>query len=165
MDGLFVLQKKLLRFFQTKNYTIQKILEDINFNLHLSYLSNILGVINNCYCYLQRRGSNIVDFAIILTTSGVGKVRPASHMRLFDSLDLALQLFVRNTEDLFLLCDCTYIPHFQLLCGRKLFFCSLTDRWQLFDCSTYPRVAVSMKTLPPSGCDNLLVVFFHRVCC
>ena len=38
VDGLFVLQKKLLRFFQTKDYTIQKILEDINFILHPPFL-------------------------------------------------------------------------------------------------------------------------------
>ena len=61
---LFVLHKKLLQLFQTKDYKIQKILEDINFILHLSYLSDILEVMNNCNCYLQGPGSNIVDFAI-----------------------------------------------------------------------------------------------------
>ena len=35
---LFVLQKKLLQFFQTKDYKIEKILKDINFIPHLSYL-------------------------------------------------------------------------------------------------------------------------------
>ena len=66
-----MLQKKLLLFFQTKDYKIQKILEGINFNLHLSYLSDILGVLNQCNCYHQGPGSTIVDFAIKLTTSGV----------------------------------------------------------------------------------------------
>ena len=65
----FVLQKKLLQFFQTKDYKMLKILEDINFILHLPYLSDILGVMNHCNCYLQGPGSNIVDFAIKLTTS------------------------------------------------------------------------------------------------
>ena len=97
---LFVLQKKLLQLFQTKDYKIQKILEGIDFILHLSYLSDILGAMNHCNRYLQGSGckSNIDNFAIKLT--GVGKVRLASHMRLFDPRDVALQLFVRNTEDL-----------------------------------------------------------------
>ena len=56
---------------------------------------------NHCNCYLQELGSNIVDFAIKLTISGAGKVRLASHKRLFDPPDLALYIFVRNTEDLF----------------------------------------------------------------
>ena len=85
---LFVLQKRLLQFFQTKDYKIQKILENINFIPHLSYLSDILGVMNHCNCYLQGPGSNIVDFAIKLT--GVGKVRLVSHMRLFDPRDAVL---------------------------------------------------------------------------
>ena len=118
---LFVLQKKLLQFFQTKDYNIQKVLEDINFILHLSYLSDILGVMNHCNCYLQGPESNIVDFAIKLTTSGVGKVRFASHMRLFVPRDAVLQLIVKNTENLFLFCNCTSTPHFQLLRGRRLF--------------------------------------------
>ena len=119
---LFILQKTLLQFFQTKDYKIQKILEDINFILDLSYSSDILGVMDHCNCYLQGSGSNIVDFAMKLATSGVGKVRLASHKRLFDPRDVALQLFVRNTEDLVLFCNCTYTPYFQLLCGRGLFF-------------------------------------------
>ena len=91
MDArFFVLQKKLLLFFQTKDYKIQKILEDINFILHLSYLSDVLEVVNHCDCYLQGPGSNIVDFAIKLTTSGVGKVWLASHMRRFNPRDVAL---------------------------------------------------------------------------
>ena len=49
---LFVLQKKMLQFFQTKDYKIQKILEDLNFIRHLSYLSDILGVMDHCICYL-----------------------------------------------------------------------------------------------------------------
>ena len=43
---LFVLHNKLLQFFQTKDYKIQKILKDINFILHLSYLSDTWGVMN-----------------------------------------------------------------------------------------------------------------------
>ena len=96
---LFVLQKKLLQFFQTKDYKIKKILEDINFILYLSYLSNILGVMNHRNCYLQGPESNIVDFAIKLTTSGVSKVRLPRHMRLFDPQDVALKLFVSNIVD------------------------------------------------------------------
>ena len=108
---LLVLQKKLLQFFQTKDYKIQKILEDKNFILHLSYLSDILEVINHYMCYLQGPGSNFVNFAIKLTTSGVGKVRLASHKRLFDPREVALQLFVRNTEDNFCFAIyCTYTP-------------------------------------------------------
>ena len=118
---LFVLQKKLLQFFRRKDDKIRKILEDINFILHLSYLSDILGVMNHCNCYLQEPGSNIVDFAIKLTTSGVGKVRFASHSWLFVPRDVALQLFVKKAEDLFLFCNCTSTPHFQLLCGRSFF--------------------------------------------
>ena len=65
MDASFcVAQEDLLQLFQTKDYKLQKILEDINFILHLSYLSDILEVMNNCNCYLQGSGSNIVDFAI-----------------------------------------------------------------------------------------------------
>ena len=119
---LFALQKKLLQFFQTKDYKIQKILEIITFIFHLFYLSDILGVMNHCTnCYLQGPGSNIVDFAIKLTTSGVSDMRLASHMRLFNPRDVVFQLFVRNTEELFLFCNCSYIPHFQPLCGRRLF--------------------------------------------
>ena len=55
------------------------------------------GVMNH-NCYLQGSGSNIVDFAIKLTTSGVGKVRLASLKWPFDPLDVALQLFVWNTD-------------------------------------------------------------------
>ena len=146
---LFVLQKKLFQFFQVKSYKIQKVLKGINFIFHLSYLSDILGVMNHCNCHPQGPESNIVDFAIKSTTSGVGKVQLASHMRLFDPRDAALQVFVRNTEDLFLFCNCTTrTPHFQLLCGRRLFFCSFTHRWSLFDCCTFPLVALSVKILP-----------------
>ena len=49
---------------------------------------------NHCNCYLQGPGSNIVDFAIELTTSRVGKMWLASHMPLFDPRDVALQLFM-----------------------------------------------------------------------
>ena len=71
-------------------------------------------------CYLQGPGSNIVDFAIKLTKSGVSKVRLASHMRLFDPQDVALQFFVRNTKDLFCFASALTphpAPHFQILCG------------------------------------------------
>ena len=83
---LFVLQQKLLQFFQTKDYKIQKVLE---FILHLFYLSDILGAMNHCNYYLQGPGSNIVDFTIKLT-SGEGKGRLVSHMRFFDPQDVAL---------------------------------------------------------------------------
>ena len=73
----------------------------INFIPHLSYLSHILGVMIHCYCYLQGPGCNIVDFAIKLTALVVGKVRLASHKRLFDPRLVVFQLFTRNTEDLF----------------------------------------------------------------
>ena len=53
MDASFCVAKKLLQFFQTKDYKIQKILEDINFILHLSHLSDILGVINRSNSCLQ----------------------------------------------------------------------------------------------------------------
>ena len=43
----------------------------------------------------------MVDFVIKLTILGVGKVRLASHKRLFDPRFVVFQLFVRNTEDLF----------------------------------------------------------------
>ena len=92
---VFLCCKRGCFFFLTKDHKIQKILEDINFILHLSYLSDILGVMNHCNYYLQKPGSNIVDFAIKLTTSGVGKVRLASHMRLLGSRNVAFHLFVK----------------------------------------------------------------------
>ena len=145
----FVLQKKLLQFFQTKNYKIQKILEDTNFILQLFYLSDILDVMNHSNCYLQGPGSNIVDLAIKLTTSRVGKVRLARHMRLFDPRDVALQLFVRNTEDCFLQLHLhSPFPVLVWSSGRRLFCRSLTHLWQILDCSTLPQVAFSMKILP-----------------
>ena len=117
---------------------------------------------NHCNCCLQEPGSNIVDFAIKLTTTGVGKVRLASHKQLFDPRNVALHLFGRDTENFFLFCKCTNTrpPYFKLLCGRRLFcppfaspvrlktfFRSLTHRWQLFSCSTFPQVALSMEIL------------------
>ena len=142
-----MLQKKLLQFFQTKDYKIHNILEGINFILHLSYLSDVLGAMNHCNYYFQGSGSKskVDDFAIKLT--GEGKVRFASHMRLFDPRDAAFQLFVRNTEDLF----CFAIALTPLISSSRvvedLFFCSLTHWWPLFDCSTFPQVALSMKIL------------------
>ena len=116
---------------------------------------------NHCNCYLQGPGSNIVDFTIKLTL-GVGKGRLVSHMRFFDSQDVALQLFVRNTEDLFAI---ALTPPFPTLawwktffapsspdcisCGvEDFFFCSLSHWWQHFSRSTFPQVALLMKILP-----------------
>ena len=64
---LFVLRKELLQFSQTKDHEFQKILEDENFILYLSYLSDIFGVINHFNCYLQGPESNIIDFATKLS--------------------------------------------------------------------------------------------------
>ena len=64
------------------DYTVQH----INFIFHLSHLPDILGVMNHCNYYFLESGSNIVDFAIEVTTSGVGKVRLASRTRLFAPL-------------------------------------------------------------------------------
>ena len=82
--------------------------------------------------------------------------------RLFDPRDVALQLVVRYTEDLGF--AIALHPPFPALvwsrtffalsspicisCGVKNFFCSMTHRWQLFDCSTFPQVALSMIILP-----------------
>ena len=38
-------------------------------SLPFLFVRDILGVMNHCNCYLQGPGSNIVDFAIKLTTS------------------------------------------------------------------------------------------------
>ena len=119
---------------------------------------------NHCNCYLQEPKSNIVDFAIKLTTSGEGKVRLASHKQLCDPQDVALQLSVSNIEDLYLFCNWTYTPPFPALVWSKTFlhfyplfaspvrlntfFCSLTHQRQLFDCSTFPQVGLSMEILP-----------------
>ena len=163
MDAFFVLQKKLLQFFQTKDHKLQKILEDIriNFILHLSYLSDTLGVMDHCNWYLWEPGSNIVDFAIKLTTSGVGKEQLASHKRLFDSetwlfsslwgtpktfscFAIALTLPISSSscvvEDFFLLLHPPFASPLRL---KTFCFCSLTYRWQLFGCSTFPQVALS----------------------
>ena len=43
----------------------------------------------------------MVDFVIKLTTSGMGKMRLAYHMRLFNPRDVAFQFFVRNSEFFF----------------------------------------------------------------
>ena len=161
----FVLQKKLLQPFQTEDYKIQKILEDINFILHLSCFSDTLGVMNCCKCYLKGPGSNIVDFVIKLTTSGVGKVRP--QVAFFDPRDVAFQLFVRNTKDLFCFAIALAPPISSsfvvkdfffvfsspicISCGVENFFCSLTHRWQLFGCATFSQVVLSMKILPTLG--------------
>ena len=84
-------------------------------------------------CYLQGPGSNIVDFAIKLTTSGVSKVWLASHKQFFDPGDVVLQLFVRNTEDLFCFAIALTPPlsDFQLLCNRRLVFCSFIPHLHL----------------------------------
>ena len=52
-----MLQKKLLQFFQAKDYKIQKILEDIGFIPHIFYLSDILGVMKRCNCNLRGLGA------------------------------------------------------------------------------------------------------------
>ena len=149
MDASFCVAKKADSVLPSKYYKIQKVLKGINFILHLSYLSDILGVMNHCNCYPQGPGSNIVDFAIKSTTSGVGKVRLASHTRLFDPRDAALQVLVRNTEDLFLFCNCTTRTPISSSCVvEDFFFCSFTHRRSLFDCCTFPQVALSMKLLP-----------------
>ena len=121
-DALFCVAKEAASVFPNKNFKIQKILEDTNFILQLSYFSDILGVMNHSNCYLQGPGSNIVDFAIELTTSRVGKVRLASHVRLFDPRDVAL---CEEHRRLFL--QLPYTPHFQFLCGRMIeeFFVAL----------------------------------------
>ena len=85
---------------------------------------------NLCYCFLQEPGCNIVDFAIKLTTLGVGKVWLASHKRLFDHRLVVFQLVVTNTEDLF--CFAIAIaffvlhPPILLLCGQILVFALLS---------------------------------------
>ena len=101
MTTSFCVAKEAASVLPKKDYKIQKILEDINFVPLLSYLSHILRVMNHCYCYLQRPGCNIVNFAIKLTILGVGKVRLASHKRPFDPQLVVFQLLLRNTEDFF----------------------------------------------------------------
>ena len=76
---------------------------------------------NHCNCYLQAPGSNIVDFTIKLTTSEVGKVPIASHMRLFDPRNVALQLFGRNTVDLFFFATAV-TPPISSFCVEEDFF-------------------------------------------
>ena len=164
---LFVLQKKLLQFFQKKDYKIWKILKDINFIPHLSYLSHILGVMNHCYCYLQGPGCNIVDFAFKLAVLGVGKEWLASHKRFFYPRLVVFQLFVRNTEDLFLFCNCIFCFTHPIFCScvvEYLFllfhppFASpvrLKTFFLLFDSPVatlrlfFPQVVLSIKILPP----------------
>ena len=141
---------------------------------------------NHSDCYLQGPGSNnIADFAINLTTSGMGKVRLASHKRPTDPLDVAFQRFARNTEDLFCFAIALTPPFPALVLvedffcseGLKTFFCSLTHWWQLFGCSTFPQVALSKEILPslrlPSfkssihNNDSHMVRFFRssKLCC
>ena len=64
----FVVRKKLLQFFETKDHKFQKILEDENFILYLAHLSDIFGVMNHFSCSLQGLKSNIIDFSIKLTS-------------------------------------------------------------------------------------------------
>ena len=61
MDASFCVAKKAVSVLPSKNYKIQKVLKGINFILPLSYLSDILGVMNHCTCHPQGPGSNIVD--------------------------------------------------------------------------------------------------------
>ena len=94
---------------------------------------------NHCNCYLQEPESNIVDFAIKLTTSGVGKVRLASHKQLFDSRDVALYLFVRNTEDLFCfaltppISSSCVVKHFFAFSSPICIFREVEDFFLVFD--------------------------------
>ena len=90
-------------------------------------------------------------------------MRLASHKRFLPSRHGSSALCEEDRRPFFV-CNCTYTPHFQLLrgrriffvllspicfsCGVKDFFCSLTHRWQFYGCSTFPKVALSMKTLP-----------------
>ena len=148
MDAYFCVAKEAASVLPDKRLQNSEDSKDINFIFHPSYLLDILGLMNNCSNYLQEPGSNIVDFAIKSTTSGVGKLRLASRMlRLFDSRHVAFQLFVRTTEDLFLFCSYTYTP-ISSSCAVKDFFCFLTHQWLLFGCSTFPQVALSMKICP-----------------
>ena len=147
MDSSFSVAKEAASILANKtlqdsgDYTVQH----IHFILHLFYLSDILGVMNHYNCYIQGPGSNIVDFAIKLTTSRVGKVRLASRMRLFDPRNVALQLFVRKTEDLFLFCNCTYEhPPFSSLAWSKTFFL-------VFDSSV---ATLRLSYFSASGCFN-----------
>ena len=70
MDSSFCVAKEAASVLPNKrlqdsaDYTVQH----INFILHLSYLSDILGVMNHDNCYIQGSESNIVDFAIKLTS-------------------------------------------------------------------------------------------------
>ena len=64
---LFVLRKKLLQFFQTKDHEFQKILEDENFILYLAYLSDSFAAMNHFNCNLLGSESNIINFATNLT--------------------------------------------------------------------------------------------------
>ena len=63
---LFVLRKELLQFFQILHKKFQKILEDENFILYLTYQSHIFGIMNHFSCSHQGPESNIIDFSIKL---------------------------------------------------------------------------------------------------
>ena len=126
---LFVLHKKLLQFFQTKDYKIQKILEDINFILHLFNLSDILEVMNNCNCYLQGPRSNIVDFAINWLHQGWAKCGSQAACS-FLTPQTWLFSCLWETPRTFFVLQLHLHPHFQLLCG--LLFDSLVTTLRLF---------------------------------
>ena len=121
-----MLQKSCFSSSKKKDYKIQKILKDVNFIFHLSYLSHILGVMHHCYCYLQGPGCNIVDCGIKLTILGVGKVRLASHKRLVNPRLVVFQLFVRNSEDLFCFAIAFFVlhPRYSALVWSNTCFCS-----------------------------------------
>ena len=53
MDTSFFVAKEAAAVRPHKRLQIQEILEGINFILHFSYFSDILGVCNHCSCYLQ----------------------------------------------------------------------------------------------------------------
>ena len=84
MDATFCAAKEAALVLPNKRLQNSEDCKGINLILHLSYLSDTLGVMNHCNCYLPGPGRNIVYFAIKLTTSGAGKARLASHKRPFD---------------------------------------------------------------------------------
>ena len=120
---LFVLNKKLLQFFQTKKLQTSKDFKRDKLHSSPFLFVRYFGSNELCNCYLHGPESNIVDFAIKLTASGVGTVRLAGHNRLYEPRDVALQLFVRNTENPFCFAIALTNP-ISSSCVVKTFFCS-----------------------------------------
>ena len=78
MDASFCVAKEAVSVLPNKR--LQKLEDFGSHKLHCAFppsLSDILEVMNHCNCYPEGPGSNIVDFTIILTLSGVGKVTVA----------------------------------------------------------------------------------------